>query len=71
MPLYMSSFGYKPEVWAGLIRSPENLGQDWGFKLLVSALIILGMLGFVLSLMICQYLQRVLHVLLQTRTVFP
>ena len=24
MPLYMSSFGYKPEVWAGLIRSPEN-----------------------------------------------
>jgi uncharacterized protein with GYD domain len=24
MPLYMSTFGYKPEVWAGLIRSPEN-----------------------------------------------
>ena len=24
MPLYMSSFGYTPEVWAGLIRSPEN-----------------------------------------------
>ena len=24
MPLYMSSFGYKPEVWAGLIRNPEN-----------------------------------------------
>jgi uncharacterized protein with GYD domain len=24
MPLYMSTFGYKPEVWAGLINSPEN-----------------------------------------------
>ena len=24
MPLYMSSFAYKPEVWAGLIASPEN-----------------------------------------------
>ena len=24
MPLYMSTFGYKPEVWAGLIKSPEN-----------------------------------------------
>jgi uncharacterized protein with GYD domain len=24
VPLYMSTFGYKPEVWAGLIRSPEN-----------------------------------------------
>jgi len=24
MPLYMSTFGYKPEVWAELIRSPEN-----------------------------------------------
>jgi uncharacterized protein with GYD domain len=24
LPLYMASFGYKPEVWAGLIRSPEN-----------------------------------------------
>jgi uncharacterized protein with GYD domain len=24
MPLYMASFGYKPEVWAGLVRSPEN-----------------------------------------------
>ena len=24
MPLYMGSFSYKPEVWAGLIRSPEN-----------------------------------------------
>ena len=24
MPLYMASFSYKPEIWAGLIRSPEN-----------------------------------------------
>jgi uncharacterized protein with GYD domain len=24
MALYMSSFGYKPEVWAELIHSPEN-----------------------------------------------
>jgi uncharacterized protein with GYD domain len=24
MPLFMSNFGYTPEVWAGLIRSPEN-----------------------------------------------
>jgi uncharacterized protein with GYD domain len=24
VPLFMSTFGYKPEVWAGLIRSPEN-----------------------------------------------
>jgi len=24
MPLYMSTFGYKPEVWAGLVKSPEN-----------------------------------------------
>jgi uncharacterized protein with GYD domain len=24
MPLYMVEFGYTPEVWAGLIRSPEN-----------------------------------------------
>jgi uncharacterized protein with GYD domain len=24
MPLYMSTFGYKPEVWAELISSPEN-----------------------------------------------
>jgi uncharacterized protein with GYD domain len=27
MPLYMWKFGYKPEVWAGLIRSPENREQ--------------------------------------------
>ncbi|NUR77956.1 MAG: GYD domain-containing protein [Thermoleophilia bacterium] len=24
MPLFMTTFAYKPEVWAGLIRSPEN-----------------------------------------------
>ncbi len=24
MSLYMAAFGYKPEVWAGLIKSPEN-----------------------------------------------
>ena len=24
MPLYMVTFGYKPEVWAGLVKSPEN-----------------------------------------------
>jgi uncharacterized protein with GYD domain len=24
MALYMCTFGYTPEVWAGLIRSPEN-----------------------------------------------
>ena len=24
MPLYMATFGYKPEVWAGLVKSPEN-----------------------------------------------
>jgi uncharacterized protein with GYD domain len=30
MPLYMISFGYTPEVWAGLIRSPENREQTVG-----------------------------------------
>jgi uncharacterized protein with GYD domain len=30
MPLYMSTFGYKPEVWAGLIRSPENREEAVG-----------------------------------------
>jgi len=30
MPLYMSAFGYKPEVWAGLIRSPENREEAVG-----------------------------------------
>jgi uncharacterized protein with GYD domain len=30
MPLYMSRFGYKPEVWAGLIRSPENREEAVG-----------------------------------------
>ncbi len=24
MPLYMISFGYQPEVWAGLIKRPED-----------------------------------------------
>jgi uncharacterized protein with GYD domain len=24
MPLYMVEFGYTPEVWAGLIKNPEN-----------------------------------------------
>ena len=24
MPMYMCRFGYAPETWAGLIRSPEN-----------------------------------------------
>jgi uncharacterized protein with GYD domain len=24
MPLYMVEFGYTPEVWAGLVKSPEN-----------------------------------------------
>src|SRR5439155_6490147 len=24
MPLYMAEFGYRPEVWAGLVQSPEN-----------------------------------------------
>lgn len=24
MPLYMCRFGYTPETWAGLVRSPEN-----------------------------------------------
>ena len=40
MPLYMISFGYKPEVWAGLVKSPENrtetvsrLLEDAGCKL--------------------------------------
>jgi uncharacterized protein with GYD domain len=30
MPLYMLTFGYKPEVWAGLIRSPENREEAVG-----------------------------------------
>jgi uncharacterized protein with GYD domain len=24
MALYMITFGYKPEVWAGLVKNPEN-----------------------------------------------
>lgn len=30
MPLYMVSFGYRPEVWAGLIASPENREETVG-----------------------------------------
>jgi uncharacterized protein with GYD domain len=30
MPLYMFTFGYTPEVWAGLIRSPENREETVG-----------------------------------------
>ena len=30
MPLYMVSFGYEPEVWAGLIQSPENREETVG-----------------------------------------
>jgi len=45
-----------------LARSTE-LSGDYAFKLLIAALIILGMLGFVLSLKICQYLQHVVRAL--------
>jgi eukaryotic-like serine/threonine-protein kinase len=45
-----------------LARSTE-LSEDYAFKLLIASLIILGMLGFVLSLKICQYLQRVVRAL--------
>ncbi len=24
MPLFMAEFGYRPEVWAGLVQNPEN-----------------------------------------------
>jgi hypothetical protein len=30
MPLYMCTFGYKPEVWAGLVKSPENRAEIVG-----------------------------------------
>jgi uncharacterized protein with GYD domain len=30
MPLYMCTFGYKPEVWAGLVKSPENREETVG-----------------------------------------
>ena len=30
MPLYMSTFGYTPEAWAGLIQSPENREEAVG-----------------------------------------
>ena len=34
MPLYMSTFGYKPEVWAGLVKSPEDREQAVGRTLM-------------------------------------
>ena len=36
MALYMASFGYKPEIWAGLIQSPENREETVG-RILESA----------------------------------
>jgi uncharacterized protein with GYD domain len=30
MPLYMCEFGYTPEIWAGLIKSPENREESVG-----------------------------------------
>jgi uncharacterized protein with GYD domain len=30
MPLYMCTFGYKPEMWAGLVKSPEDRSQVVG-----------------------------------------
>ena len=36
MPLYMVRFGYEPETWANLIRSPENRTETVG-KLLENA----------------------------------
>jgi uncharacterized protein with GYD domain len=33
MPLYMCTFGYKPEVWAGLVKSPENREEVVGHML--------------------------------------
>ena len=30
MPLYMSTFEYKPEVWAELVNSPENRTETVG-----------------------------------------
>ena len=30
MPLYMARFGYTPEAWAALVRSPENREQAVG-----------------------------------------
>jgi uncharacterized protein with GYD domain len=30
MPLYMIEFGYTPEVWAGLVKSPENRAETAG-----------------------------------------
>ena len=30
MPLFMIEFGYTPEVWAGLVKSPENREETVG-----------------------------------------
>jgi uncharacterized protein with GYD domain len=30
MPLFMIEFGYTPEVWAGLVKSPENREEAVG-----------------------------------------
>ena len=30
MPLYMSTFDYEPEVWAELVRNPENRTETVG-----------------------------------------
>jgi uncharacterized protein with GYD domain len=30
MPLFMARFGYTPESWAGLVRSPENREEAVG-----------------------------------------
>lgn len=42
----------------------SSYGDNW-FRLLVCMLIVLGMIGFVLSLQVSQYLQRVLSALLK------
>jgi hypothetical protein len=30
MPLFMIEFGYTPEIWAGLVKSPENREETVG-----------------------------------------
>ena len=30
MPLFMIEFGYTPDVWAGLVKSPENRAETVG-----------------------------------------
>lgn len=42
----------------------SSYGDNW-FRLLVCLLIVLGMIGFILSMQISLYLQRILHVLLK------